>query len=81
MKSTGIIRKIDELGRLVIPKELRESLDIKEKDSMEIFVEGDSIILRKYNPSCYFCGNADNPIYFKGKLICRDCLSELNRTF
>ena len=55
MKSTGIVRKVDELGRIVLPIELRRTLDIAEKDALEIFVEGDNIILHKYHPSCVFC--------------------------
>lgn len=75
MKSIGIVRKLDELGRIVIPRELRRTLDIKEKDSLEIFVDGDQIILRKYEPACVFCGQADGVINFKGKNCCRTCLT------
>lgn len=78
MKSTGIVRRIDELGRIVLPIELRNSMEIKNKDSVEIFVDTDKIILKKYQPACLFCGNADNVILFKGKLVCKDCLAELN---
>ncbi len=77
MKSTGIVRKIDALGRFVVPAELRTVLEIGKNDSIEIFTEDDKIILKKYQPACLFCGNADNIIYFKGKLICKDCLEEL----
>ncbi|WP_142412928.1 AbrB/MazE/SpoVT family DNA-binding domain-containing protein [Hathewaya massiliensis] len=77
MKSTGIVRKIDELGRIVIPIELRRTLDIEIKDSLEIFVEGEHIILKKYNPSCIFCGNARDVINYKGKNICQSCLTQL----
>ena len=77
MKSTGIVRKIDELGRIVLPIEIRNTLDIKAKDSIEIFVDDDKIILKKYQPSCIFCGNADNVTYYKGKLVCLDCIAEL----
>ena len=77
MKSTGIVRKIDELGRIVLPIELRRTLDIAEKDPMEIFVEGNTIILKKYEPSCIFCGDAKDIITFKGKNICPRCLAEL----
>lgn len=77
MKSTGIVRKIDELGRIVIPIELRRTLDIEIKDSLEIFVEGEHIILKKYNPSCIFCANARDVVNYKGKNICQTCLSEL----
>lgn len=58
MKSTGIVRKIDELGRIVLPIEIRNTLDIKPKDSIEIFVDDDKIVLKKYQPSCIFCGNS-----------------------
>lgn len=79
MKSTGIVRKVDELGRVVIPIELRRTLSIEEKDALEIYVDQDRIILRKYEPSCacVFCGNADNVTRFKGKNICADCLQML----
>ena len=77
MKSTGIVRKVDELGRIVLPIELRRTLDIAEKDSLEIYVEGSSIILRKYQPSCIFCDNADDIVVFKGKNICTECLKEI----
>ena len=77
MKSTGIVRKIDSLGRFVIPIELRNVMDISTSDSIEIFTDEDKIILKKYQPSCLFCGNADNITYFKGKLICQDCLNEM----
>ena len=58
MKSTGIVRKVDELGRIVLPIELRRTMGIDVKDALEIYVEGDTIMLRKYEPSCVFCGNA-----------------------
>ena len=77
MKSIGITRKIDNLGRVVIPKELRKRLNIDEGDSVEIFVEDDKIIFSKYNPGCHFCGEASNNINYKGQLICEKCLKEL----
>ena len=77
MKSIGIVRKVDDLGRIVLPRELRKVLEINERDSMEIFVDGGSIILKKYEPSCSFCGNADNITVFKGKNICQSCLNQL----
>jgi len=77
MKATGIVRKIDELGRIVLPIELRRSLDISEKDALEIYVDGNSIILKKYEPSCVFCGNAKDIVKFKEKNICPACLHEL----
>jgi len=77
VKSTGIVRKVDELGRVVIPIELRRTLDIEEKDSLEIYVDGDKIILRKYEPACIFCGNADEVRIYKEKNICESCLEEM----
>ena len=65
MKSTGIVRKVDELGRIVLPIELRRTLGIEEKDRIEIFVDGESIILRKYQPACIFCDNAKDIINYK----------------
>jgi transcriptional pleiotropic regulator of transition state genes len=81
MKSTGIVRKVDELGRVVIPIELRRTLSINEKDALEIYVDSDRIILRKYEPtcSCVFCGNADNVTQFRGKNICSDCAKEITK--
>lgn len=73
MKSTGIVRKVDELGRIVIPKELRRKFGIDAKDGLEIYVEEDKIILKKYEPSCIFCQNSDNIFEFHGKNICPDC--------
>lgn len=74
MKSTGIVRKVDELGRIVLPIELRRTLGIEEKDRIEIFVDGEFIILRKYQPACIFCDNAKDIINYKGKNICPDCI-------
>ena len=77
MKSTGIVRKVDELGRVVIPIELRRTLQIEEKDALEIYVDGERIILKKYQPACIFCGNAANIKIFRDKNIYRDCLDEM----
>ena len=77
MKSTGIVRKVDELGRIVLPIELRRTLDIEEKDALEIYVDGESIILKKYEPSCIFCGDAKNVTSFRGKNVCQKCLRQL----
>ena len=60
MKSTGVVRKIDELGRIVLPIEIRNNLDIKSRDAVEIFVDEDKIVLKKYEPACIFCGNASD---------------------
>ena len=65
MKSTGIVRKVDELGRIVLPIELRRTLDIAEKDSLEIYVDGASIVLKKYEPACVFCNDAKNVLNYK----------------
>ena len=78
MKSTGIVRKVDELGRIVLPIELRRTLGIEEKDRIEIFVDGESIILRKYQPGCIFCDNAKGIINYKGKNICPDCIRAMS---
>ena len=80
MKSTGIVRKIDELGRIVLPMELRKKMDISNRDPVEIFTEDDKIILKKYQPSCVFCGDADDVTYFKGKLVCKNCIKDLTET-
>lgn len=77
MKSTGIVRKVDELGRIVLPIEMRRTLDIEEKDALEIYVEGSSVILKKYKPSCIFCDGTKDTTVFKGKNICPKCLKEL----
>ena len=66
MKSTGIVRRVDELGRIVIPIELRNKLKIAEKDPIEIYVEGSSIILKKYEETCVFCGGTKNVVDYKG---------------
>lgn len=79
MKATGIVRKVDELGRIVLPIELRRTLDIEIKDSLEIFVDEDCIILKKYTPACIFCGNANNVMRVKTKNICADCIEELKQ--
>lgn len=77
MKSTGIVRPVDELGRIVVPKELRRTLGIENGDSVEIFTEDDRIILRKYRPGCVFCDNASDLSVFNGKPICSSCLGKL----
>ena len=79
MKSTGIVRNVDELGRIVIPKEMRRQMGITSSDPVEIFVEGDRIILEKYRPCCHFCSSQDEIVEFKGKMICKACIKELNR--
>ena len=81
MKSTGVVRKVDELGRIVLPIELRKMMDINVKDSVEIFTDSDSIILKKYHPACVFCGDAADVVYFNGKRVCRGCIEKLKGSF
>lgn len=77
MKATGIVRKVDDLGRIVIPIELRRNLNIEIKDSIEIFVDDEYIMLKKYEPSCIFCGNAHNVKKVEDKNICSDCVGKI----
>ncbi len=77
MKSTGIVRKVDELGRVVLPMELRKVMDINIKDPMEIYVDNEFIVLKKYLPACIFCNSADDVTVYEGKSICRECLNKL----
>ncbi len=81
MKSTGVVRKIDEMGRVVIPMEIRKTLDIKDGDSLEIFTDNDNIIFHKYQPSCTFCGSCDSIQFYLGKRICSDCIERLKEQF
>jgi len=77
MKSIGIVRQLDELGRIVLPMELRRTFNINKKDPVEIYVDGDMIILKKYAPSCIFCDSADSISSFKGKNVCQECINTL----
>jgi len=77
MKATGIVRKLDQLGRIVIPKELRNTFDLNEDDPIEIFTEGNDIILRKYQPACIFCNEATDVVQVEGKNVCRKCLERI----
>ena len=81
MKATGMFRKVDELGRIVLPAEIRQAMDIKLKDSLEIYTEGDAIILKKYQLSCVFCQESENLELFEGKRICPACLSKIKAQF
>ena len=78
MKSTGIIRRMDELGRVVIPIEIRNQFNIVEKDPIEIYVDGSSIVLKKFEPNCIFCGNTKNLLEYHNKLICKDCSKKIS---
>ena len=77
MKSTGIVRKVDELGRIVLQIELRRTLDIAERDALEIYVEGSTVVLKKYRPTCIFCDSSKDISIFRGKNICPKCLRVL----
>ena len=77
MKSTGIVRRIDELGRIVLPKELRRTLGIEFKDPMEIYLEGEKIILKKHYDACVFCGGIEDLTEFLGKHICGECKKKI----
>ena len=77
MKSTGIIRKVDELGRIVLPIELRRTLDIAERDELEIYMENDGMILKKYEPSCIFCGSSRGLILYRRKNVCNECVRKM----
>lgn len=79
MKSTGVVRKVDELGRVVIPKEIRDMLEIYEKDPIEIYIDGNSIILKKVETNCIFCGNNKNLVEYKDKLVCKKCLNNISK--
>lgn len=80
MKATGIIRPLDTVGRIVLPKEIRTQFDlVDDVDSLEIFTEGDTIILKKFAPSCVFCGSDKDIVEFKGKNVCKNCRKELKK--
>lgn len=78
MKSTGMSRPIDSLGRIVLPIEIRRTLDLSVRDTVEIYIEEDKVILKKYSPTCVFCGNSENVTQYRGKLICQECLDDLS---
>ena len=81
MKSTGMVRKVDELGRIVLPAEIRQSMDIQVRDSLEIFTDENRIVLQKYHPGCIFCKNVDRIVSFQDKRICAECLETLKTQF
>lgn len=80
MKSTGIVRRVDELGRIVLPIELRRNFNINVRDSLEIYVEGDTIVLKKYEPACIFCGEVNNIVNFQGKNVCPKCIADMQKS-
>lgn len=77
MKALGIVRTVDKLGRIVLPAELRKTMDYDVDEPLEIFVDDDKVILKKYNPSCLFCGSSDNTVKYKEKLVCAECARKL----
>jgi len=79
LKSTGIVRRVDELGRIVLPIELRRTLGIAERDALEIYVDGENIILKKYEPACIFCNSAKDVIVFKNRNVCSECVAALKK--
>jgi transcriptional pleiotropic regulator of transition state genes len=80
MKATGIVRKVDELGRVVLPVELRRTLNIAERDPLEIYINGSDIVLRKYNPGCAFCGSMEGLVTCGDNTLCRDCVTVFAET-
>ena len=78
MKSTGIVRKVDELGRIVLPIELRRPLDIAERDELEIYLDDDKVVLKKYEPSCIFCGSSCGLVTYHGRNICMECIENMS---
>ena len=78
MKSTGIIRKVDDLGRIVLPIELRRTLDIEERDELEIFMENDRIVLQKFEPACLFCGSSRSLVSYRRKNVCQECIKKMS---
>ena len=79
MRTTGIVRKLDDLGRIVLPIELRRTLDIAERDELEIYLEDDKVVLKKYEPSCIFCGSTRGLVTYCEKNICTGCIRKLNQ--
>jgi len=79
MKSTGIVRRMDELGRIVLPVELRRTLDIAERDELEIYLDDDKVVLKKYEPSCVFCASMRGLVTYRGRNICEECAQEIKK--
>ncbi len=78
MKSTGIVRKVDEQGRVVLPIELRRTLDLGERDELEIYMDDDKVVLKKYEPACIFCSSSFGLVTYRGKNVCMDCIHNMN---
>ncbi len=79
MRAIGVVRKIDELGRIVIPIELRRTMGIDDRDALEILTDGETIVLQKYSPGCIFCGNINEVKNYKGKYICVSCFEDMKQ--
>ena len=79
MKATGIVRSIRDVGRIVIPQELRKTMDLKLDDCVEFYTDGDKIIIQKYAPGCIFCEGLENLVIFNGKPICKNCIEKLQK--
>ena len=79
MKSTGMIRRVDELGRIVLPIEIRRIMGISERDALVISMNENEIVMRKHEPICLFCGNNRNLKEFRGKIVCSECIREMNK--
>lgn len=80
MRSTGMTRPVDKMGRVVIPKEIRQHLGVQnDVDSFEIFMDGDTIIMKKYQPTCIFCGNFADSVELSGHVVCKDCIEKLRQ--
>jgi len=77
MNDTGIVRRVDDLGRIVIPMELRRTLGINVKDPISILVDGDKIILQKHHDTCSICGNTEGVVEVKGRAVCADCVKTI----
>ena len=78
MKSTGIVRKVDEQGRIVLPIELRRTLDLGERDELEIYLDDDKVVLKKYEPSCIFCGSSCGLVTYHGRNVCMECIENMS---
>lgn len=79
MNGIGIVRKVDHLGRIVLPKELRELLTIQSQDGVEFFVDENKIVLKRYNPCCVICGGTESLFYYREKIICANCIEETSK--
>lgn len=79
MKSTGIVRKVDELGRIVLPIELRRTLDIAEKDELEIYLDDDKVVLKKCEHCCVFCASTHDLVTYHGRNVCMECIQNMSK--